>query len=140
MNYGHIYINYSPVSIDFPWNSKRDALFHRIAFDYSIADWEFFGWSFERCSMRWYPVFSIWKLLGVLQKAYIKIVASTIYSYQYFLLHTLFSYVAKWKVVVIAVFLSKLGNRLLFSYMYYKTILVWGLISVWVTNTTHCLL
>ena len=28
------------VSIDFPTNSKRDALFHRIAYDYSRADWD----------------------------------------------------------------------------------------------------
>ena len=27
------------VSIDLPSNSKRDALFHRIAYDYSRADW-----------------------------------------------------------------------------------------------------
>ena len=27
------------VSIDFPTNSKRDAVFHRIAYDYSCADW-----------------------------------------------------------------------------------------------------
>ena len=26
--------------IDFPVNSKRDALFHRIAYDYSRADWD----------------------------------------------------------------------------------------------------
>ena len=28
------------VSIDFPSNSQRDALFHRIACDYSCADWD----------------------------------------------------------------------------------------------------
>ena len=28
------------VSIDFPINSKQDPLFHRIAFDYSRADWD----------------------------------------------------------------------------------------------------
>ena len=28
------------VSIDFPSNSKRDAPFHRIAYDYSRADWD----------------------------------------------------------------------------------------------------
>ena len=28
------------VSIDFPSNSKRDAPFHRIAYDYSLADWD----------------------------------------------------------------------------------------------------
>ena len=30
------------VSIDFPSNSKEDALFHRIDYDYSRADWESF--------------------------------------------------------------------------------------------------
>ena len=29
-----------PVSIDFPLNSKRDAPFHHIAYDYSHADWD----------------------------------------------------------------------------------------------------
>ena len=28
------------VSIDFPSNSQQDALFHRIAYDYSPADWD----------------------------------------------------------------------------------------------------
>ena len=28
------------VSIDFPLNSQRDALFHRIAYGYSYADWD----------------------------------------------------------------------------------------------------
>ena len=28
------------VSIDFPLNSKQDAPFHRIAYDYSRADWD----------------------------------------------------------------------------------------------------
>ena len=28
------------VSIDFPVNSKQDAPFHRIAYDYSHADWD----------------------------------------------------------------------------------------------------
>ena len=28
------------VSIDFPLNSKRDALFHCIAYDFSCADWD----------------------------------------------------------------------------------------------------
>ena len=28
------------VSIDFPSNSKRDSPFHRIAYDYSCADWD----------------------------------------------------------------------------------------------------
>ena len=28
------------VSVDFPLNSKWDAPFHRIAYDYSSADWD----------------------------------------------------------------------------------------------------
>ena len=28
------------VSIDFPSNSQQDALFHRIDYDYSLADWD----------------------------------------------------------------------------------------------------
>ena len=28
------------VSIQFPINSKQDALFHRVAYDYSRADWD----------------------------------------------------------------------------------------------------
>ena len=36
-NYYHIVVS---VSIDFPTNSKQDAPFHRIAYDYSRADWD----------------------------------------------------------------------------------------------------
>ena len=36
-NSGHLVIS---VSIDFPSNSQGDALFHRIAYDYSRADWD----------------------------------------------------------------------------------------------------
>ena len=28
------------VSVDFPINSKQDTLFHRMAYDYSCADWD----------------------------------------------------------------------------------------------------
>ena len=35
-NSDHVVVS---VSIDFPTNSKRDAPFHRIAYDYSRADW-----------------------------------------------------------------------------------------------------
>ena len=38
------------VSIDFPTNSKWDALFHSIAYDYSRADWESLH-DFVRCSL-----------------------------------------------------------------------------------------
>ena len=36
-NSDHVLVS---VSIDFPSNSQRDALFHRIAYDYSRADWD----------------------------------------------------------------------------------------------------
>ena len=36
-NSDHIVVS---VSIDFPSNSQRDAPFHRIAYDYSHADWD----------------------------------------------------------------------------------------------------
>ena len=36
-NSDHVVIS---VSIDFPSNSQWDALFHRIAYDYSCADWD----------------------------------------------------------------------------------------------------
>ena len=38
-NSDHVVVS---VSIDFPVNSKRDAPFHRIAYDYSRADWNGF--------------------------------------------------------------------------------------------------
>ena len=36
-NSDHVVVS---VSIDFPSNSQRDALFHRTAYDYSRADWD----------------------------------------------------------------------------------------------------
>ena len=36
-NSDHVVVS---VSIDFPINSKQDALYHRIAYDYSCADWD----------------------------------------------------------------------------------------------------
>ena len=36
-NSDHVVVS---VSIDFPINSKQDAPFHRIAYDYSHADWD----------------------------------------------------------------------------------------------------
>ena len=36
-NSDHVLVS---VSIDFPSNSQRDAPFHRIAYDYSCADWD----------------------------------------------------------------------------------------------------
>ena len=36
-NSDHVVVS---VSIDFPTNSQQDAPFHRIAYDYSRADWD----------------------------------------------------------------------------------------------------
>ena len=36
-NSGHVVVS---VSIDFPSNSRQDSPFHRIAYDYSRADWD----------------------------------------------------------------------------------------------------
>ena len=36
-NSDHVFVS---VSIDFPSNSQQDAPFHRIAYDYSCADWD----------------------------------------------------------------------------------------------------
>ena len=36
-NSDHVVVS---VSIDFPINSKQDTLFHRMAYDYSSADWD----------------------------------------------------------------------------------------------------
>ena len=36
-NSGHVVIS---VSISFPINSKQDALFHHVAYDYSCGDWD----------------------------------------------------------------------------------------------------
>ena len=41
------------VSIDFPSNSQGDALFHRLVYDYSSADWDGLH-DHLRCSMREY--------------------------------------------------------------------------------------
>ena len=40
-------------SIDFPSNSQGDALFHRLVYDYSHADWDGLR-DHLRCSMRGY--------------------------------------------------------------------------------------
>ena len=95
------------------------------------------------CMYGWMPVFSIWKSLRVLQKGHIKIVvrAIYIYIYRFFLLHTLLFF-GKMKICCDRNFLSKLDHRPLFSYiyiLYYETILVWGLFSIWITNATYCL-
>ena len=47
-NSDHVVVS---VSIDFPTNSQQDAPFHRIAYDYSRADWDDLH---EKCSMGGY--------------------------------------------------------------------------------------
>ena len=37
VNSDHVFVS---VSVDFPSNSKRDTLFHCIAYNYSRADWD----------------------------------------------------------------------------------------------------
>ena len=56
-------------------------------------------------------------------------------------IHTLSSSAGKQKVVVIAIFLSKLDHRLLFNYIYYETILVQRLVSNMINkhHTLHIL-
>ena len=49
-NSDHVVVS---VSIDFLTNTKRDALFHRVAYDYSCGDWDG-PRSFDRCSMGGY--------------------------------------------------------------------------------------
>ena len=85
-------------------------------------------------------VLSVWKLLEVLQKPRMKIAARVFYTYQLFSLSMYFPVLLQNKVgVVIAVFFSKLDHRALFNSIDCETILVWGLVSIWLTNITHCL-
>ena len=60
-------------------------------------------------------VFSTWKSLWELQKARIKIVARAIYTYLFFLIHTLLFFCDKITSFLIAAFLSKLDHRPLFN-------------------------
>ena len=50
------------VSIEFLRNSKQDVLFHRIAYEYSRADWNFAG-GFKSTLMHIFLVVSIWSNL-----------------------------------------------------------------------------
>ena len=49
------------VSIDFPSNSQQDALFHHIAYDYSLADWDDL-WDHLR-NVTWEDIFKLVLLL-----------------------------------------------------------------------------
>ena len=45
------------VSIDFPINSKKDALFHRMVYDYSCADWN--GLCYHLRDVLWEDIFKL---------------------------------------------------------------------------------
>ena len=49
------------VSIDFPTNSQQDAPFHRIAYDYSRADWD--GLRDHLRDVSWEDIFKLGLLL-----------------------------------------------------------------------------
>ena len=83
----------------------------------------------------YFLVFSIWKSLRVLQKAHIKIVAHAIYTY-FLLSYTL---LFCWKIKRCCGRCFPQQSRPLFNDIYCETILVWGLVSVWLTSATHCL-
>ena len=57
-----------------------------------------------------------------------------IFSYTYTLI-----FYSKKMVPLISIFLSKLDHWPLIHYIYFKTILMWKLVSIWFTNATHCL-
>ena len=82
-------------------------------------------------------VFSIWKSLQVLQKAHIKIIAHAIYTYLFFSYTYIFVFC--WKIKSCCDHCSSQQIKPLFNDIYFKTILVWRLISMWLTNNTHCL-
>ena len=53
-NSGHVAVS---VSIDFLSNSQRDAPFHRIAYDYSRADWD--GFRDHLIHVPWKDIFKL---------------------------------------------------------------------------------
>ena len=53
-NSDHVVVS---VSIDFPTNSQRDAPFHRIAYDYSCADWD--GLCDHLSDVPWEDIFKV---------------------------------------------------------------------------------
>ena len=67
----HVFVS---VSIRFPSNSQQDALFHRMAYDYSCADWDGFcdhlrdvPWEdlFKLCASAAASEFCEWVWLGI---------------------------------------------------------------------------
>ena len=59
-NSDHVVVS---VSIDFPSNSQQDAPFHRIAYDYSCADWD--GLQDHLRDVPWEDIFKLLLLLLV---------------------------------------------------------------------------
>ena len=59
--------------------------------------------------------------------------------FNFLYIHSPFLLENKKKVVVIAVFLSKSDHTSLFNCIYYKSFLVWGLVSIWLVNPSRCL-
>ena len=57
-NSDHVFVS---VSIDFPTNSQQDAPFHRIAYDYSHADWD--GLCDHLRDLPWEDIFMLLLLL-----------------------------------------------------------------------------
>ena len=53
-NSDHVFVS---ISIDFPTNSQQDAPFHRIAYDYSCADWD--GLSNHLRDVQWKDIFKL---------------------------------------------------------------------------------
>ena len=116
------------ISIDIPLNSKQNSPFHRIAYDYFCDDWD------GLCDHLRDVPYSLF---------HIKITASvTKSSYQdcgpcY--LHLSIFFLNMHSPVLWLLFFS--GNETIdhCSIVYYRTILVWKLVSRWITNATHCL-
>ena len=83
--------------------------------------------------------FFIWKSLQVLQKSLHQDRGPYCLQLPIFLLYIQYPLLLEnVEVVMIVVFLSKLDHRSLFNDIYYRNVLVWGLVSVWLTNATHC--
>ena len=81
--------------------------------------------------------FSIRKPLQALQKPCIKIVTCSSNTYLFLSYTYTLLFCCKIKCCC-DVFCSKLGHWPLFHCVYCKTILEWVLVSIWITNATHC--
>ena len=79
------------------------------------------------------------KITASVTITHIKIAVGAIYTCQFFSHTYILLLCWKMKIVVITLFFSNSDYRPLFSDIYYKTILMWGLVSIWLTNATHSL-